>query len=416
MPSVVTFPHGPWGNDPADWPGDLAEYDRLMREAEAAAVPVEPVEPGAGRNGSAGRQPETPRFYLMTPDELASRPAAKYRIKGVLPAEGIAAVYGPPKSGKTFLVLDAAAAITEGRTWFGHRTKPCPVVYVGLEGEAGLSQRWQAYRIVRGEAGKDRLRFVTAQLSMLLAEDMTDLANVIKAAGVDAGIVIIDTLNAASPGADENSSVDMGRIIAAAKRLQAALGGLVLLVHHSGKEVGRGLRGHSSLSGALDAIIEVNRDANDNREWTLSRAKDSAESAPAGFRLDVVELGTDDDGDPITSCIVEPVEARPQGKKLSRSESRALSAMREVMTASKRVPPRSCWDAPRPPKTGQIACPVADLRAHVKRTGGLSESDNPDSNERALRRAMKGLQDAAIIEVFDDWVWLTDKADMGGQS
>jgi hypothetical protein len=29
---------------------------------------------------------------------------------------------------------------------------------------------------------------------------------------------------------------------------------------------------------------------------------------------------------------------------------------------------------------------------------------------------MKGLQDAAIIEVFDDWVWLTDKADMGGQS
>ncbi|SDX68664.1 AAA family ATPase [Thiocapsa roseopersicina] len=361
-------------------------------------------------------EPAPPRFHLMTPDELASRPAAQYRIKRVLPAEGIAVIYGPPKSGKTFIVLDAAAAITEGREWFGYRTRPCPIVYVGLEGEGGLSQRWQAYRLVKGDTGKDRLKFVTAQLSLLLADDITDLANAIKAARADAGIVVIDTLNAASPGADENSSVDMGRIIAAAKRLQATLGGLVLLVHHAGKELSRGLRGHSSLSGAVDAILEVSRDNNDNREWAVTRAKDGPESEPRPFRLGVVELGTDEDGDPITSCIVEPVEARPQGKKPSRSEARALAAMREVMSQSKRCPPRSCWDAPKPPRTGQIACPLADLRAHVKRTGGLSESDNPDSNERALRRAIKGLQDAAIIEVFDDWAWLTDKADKGGQS
>lgn len=391
-------------------PNDFAKSGNFeaLDEAIAAAKPVNDSEPEP-----EAEQSKPHRFHLMTPDELASRPAAEYRIKGVLPAVGIAAVYGPPKSGKTFLVMDAAAAITEGRTWFGHRTKPCHVVYVGLEGEGGLAQRWKAYRLVRGDTGKDRLRFVTAQLSLLLAEDMTDLANVIKAAGVGSGVVIIDTLNAASPGADENSSVDMGRIIAGAKRLQTALNGLVLLVHHSGKEVMRGLRGHSSLSGALDAFIEVNRDASDNREWSLIRAKDSAETAPVGFRLDVVELGTDEDGDPVTSCIVEPVDKPFKGCKVSKSEGRALVAMREVMTRLKRLPPRSCWEAPRPPKSGQIACPLPDLREHVRRTGGLSESDKPDSQDRALRRAMKGLQSNGIIEIFDDWAWLADK---GGQS
>ena len=383
MVKVATFPHGDWGNDAADWHGDPDVYRRMLDEAEAQAKLAD--------------EPKPPRYYLVTPDELASQPPAEYRIKRFLPAVGVAAVYGPPKSGKTFLVMDAAAAITEGRTWFGYRTKPCSVVYVGLEGAGGLAQRWLAYRTVRGDAGKDRLRFTTVELSLLLANDITDLAHAIREAGFDAGVVIIDTLNAASPGADENSSVDMGRIIAGAKRLQSALGGLVLLVHHSGKDVMRGLRGHSSLSGSLDAIIEVTRDAADNRNWSLVRAKDLAEIPPVGFRLDVVELGTDRDGDPITSCVVAPVELSPamRKKSLGKNERPALKALSAILKASgdygKGNAPsfRPCvtWDA-------AVAAIAPTLAVDPKRKA-----------ERAAA-AIRSLCDVGEVAHFDGWLWL----------
>jgi RecA-family ATPase len=64
------------------------------------------------------------------------------------------------------------------------------------------------------------------------AQDVEDLAAILPKGGV----VIIDTLNRAAPGMDENSSQDMGRILAGMKRLQEVTGGLVLVVHHTGKD------------------------------------------------------------------------------------------------------------------------------------------------------------------------------------
>ena len=72
-------------------------------------------------------------------------------------------------------------------------------------------------------------------------------------------ICIIDTLNRASPGSDENASADMGKLLAAVKKLEAEIGGLVILCHHTGKDRSQGLRGHSSLHAAMDAEIELRR-------------------------------------------------------------------------------------------------------------------------------------------------------------
>lgn len=100
----------------------------------------------------------------------------------------------------------------------------------------------------------------------------------------------------------------MGDIISAAKVLQAIFGGLVLLVHHSGKDQAKGLRGHSSLTAALDAAIEVIRN-DDRRSWRIAKSKDDSDSATHFFRLDVVEIAKHDDGEPITSCVVVPDKA-----------------------------------------------------------------------------------------------------------
>ncbi|MGC8703819.1 MAG: AAA family ATPase, partial [Thiomonas sp.] len=85
------------------------------------------------------------RYRLRSAAEIAALPPVRWLVRGVLPAEGLAALFGASGSGKSFLALDLAAAIAEGRRWFGYRVNAAPVVYVGLEGEAGLSQRVQAW-------------------------------------------------------------------------------------------------------------------------------------------------------------------------------------------------------------------------------------------------------------------------------
>lgn len=260
----------------------------------------------AERLAQQNESPE-PRFRVLTADELAALPPVRWRVRGVLPNEGIAAIYGPAGSGKTFLTLDLLGAVADGREWFGLRVEPCSVTYVALEGEAGIAQRVQAYRTRYGQAPAG-MRFVTQPLALLEPADVAELAEAILEAGGDGGIVAIDTLNRAAPGADENDSRDMGRIIEGAKLLQAALGGLVLLVHHTGKDAARGLRGHSSLLAALDAVIEVSRDG-ERREWRIAKSKDAADDEAHPFRLEVVELGTDADGEPITSCVIKAEQA-----------------------------------------------------------------------------------------------------------
>ena len=129
-------------------------------------------------------------------------------------------------------------------------------------------------------------------------------------------MTILDTLNRAAPEADENASADMGRILEAAKQLQRLTAGPVVVVHHTGKDATKGLRGHLSLFAALDAAVEVTREG-DRREWKVAKAKDGQDGAGHPFRLETVDLGEDDEGEPVTSCTIEPDDS-PQDVTRSR--------------------------------------------------------------------------------------------------
>jgi putative DNA primase/helicase len=181
--------------------------------------------------------PKTPpmRYRVMRADEVVDAPPLHWLVRGVLPADGLAALFGASGSGKSFLALDLSAAVAGGLEWFDCRVKAAPVVYVALEGEAGFSQRVQAWQLHHGRDLPGGLRFVMQALDLRNAVDVGEIAEAVTAAGAAGGLLVIDTLNRAASGADENSVVDMGAIIAAAKDLQTKLGGLVLLVHHSGK-------------------------------------------------------------------------------------------------------------------------------------------------------------------------------------
>lgn len=267
------------------------------------------------------------RFSPLPVEALEAMPPQQWRIKGVFPIEGLAVVYGASTAGKSFLSLEMAASIGDGLPFFEHATKPAAVLYVGLEGEGGYRGRVVAWQRYHGRAIPDSVRFLLQPFRLTDPQDVADLAAVCPPGCV----VFIDTLNRAAPGMDENSSRDMGAVIEGAKTLQRLIGGLVVLVAHTGKDSAKGLRGHSSLFAALDAAVLVNRD-DSARSWKVDKAKDGRDGETHYFRLNVVEIGIDEDGDAITSCVVVPEEAptSPGAKPLNAIQKLAMESFREA--------------------------------------------------------------------------------------
>ena len=337
-----------------------------------------------------------PRYKLLTSADLHALPPLSWRIRGALPAEGLAAIFGPSGSGKSFLALDMAAAIASGREWFALRVTAAPVVYCMLEGEAGLPVRVAAWESRNSAVMKVRV-LVQQPFKLTEPQDVQDLAAAVLGAGGGA-VTFIDTLNRAAPTADENSSRDMGSIIEAAKDLQRATGGLVVLVHHTGKDVSKGLRGHSSLFAALDAAIEVSRSM-DRHEWTLTKSKDGADGEVHAFLLNTMILGTDADGEQLSSCAVvrDGSAAEVRRTKLPQGKNQLI-----------------VWEALKPLfKDGTMGKPGAqpyakciELEAAIASASGRLTCLHERRGERA-REAITGLVSHGLLGCNDGWIWAT---------
>lgn len=257
-----------------------------------------------------------PTKFLRTAEDLRNDPPLEWTVRGVLPNNGIGAIYGAPSSGKTFLALDLAFAIATGKNWFGNPTMQRPVAYVALEGSHGIRQRMAAWEISNSITTPKNLYFITASVSVEDDLAWRALSKEISSTLGDGAIVFIDTLNRASPTADENTSASMGRIIEAAKYMANSINGFVMFVHHAGKDSQKGLRGHSSLLAALDTVIKVSS-ASNQRVWAIEKSKDSEIGICNAFELKTVELGSEDTwGITHTSCTVSQGILKPQPKPI----------------------------------------------------------------------------------------------------
>lgn len=376
---------GPFADDFDEWSHPAANYsgERDVKARHGAtASPQAPL--------------PAPRYRLLNPADLQALPPLAWRVRGVLPAVGVATLYGPSASGKSFLAFDLAAHIPDGREWFGRRVTAAPVVYVALEGEAGFRQRAEAWEQAHGRKLPDGLRLVLQGFT--LANDVPDLAAAILAAVGAGAVVFVDTLNRAAPAADENSSRDMGQILKSAKELQEITAGLVVLVHHTGKDATRGMRGHSSLPAALDAAVEVTRDG-ERRKWTVGKLKDGRDGDAYPFRLEVVQLPPDSDGESVTSCVVR----RDLGAtdvalaKLPRGENQCivLDALRPMFGISLRF---GMGGAPS-------ERPCIELTPALSAAGAALHCASDRRHERA-KEAIKGLVNRNVLGSGEGWLWL----------
>lgn len=249
-----------------------------------------------------------PKRFQFTPFLEASRSAltssTRPLVKGLLDQGAMTVLYGESNTGKTFVAMDLAFHIAAGMAWGGRRVAKMAVVYVAAEGGAGARKRAAALHARFGTKAEDvPFFFLLAPVNLLRADaDLAPLIESIQAIGLVVGLVVIDTLSRAMAGGDENTSTDMGAMVKHLDAVRSATGAHLLVVHHTGKDRARGARGHSLLRAATDTEIEIA-----DGQIEVTKQRDIDKGFGSAFRLDVVQLGIDADGDPITSCTVRLV-------------------------------------------------------------------------------------------------------------
>jgi hypothetical protein len=347
-----------------------------------------------------------PRFKLVRFRDVTLSTERRYLIKDLIPRAGLTVVWGPPKSGKSFWMFDAAMHIACGWEYRGRRVQQGGVVYVAAEGSYGFKARIEAFRQRHLSPNDDPPLFMIAEQPRFgadrAASDDVELIHCIRAAtGSRDGpaLVVLDTLNRTLNGS-ESSDEDMGGYVRAADAIAAAFSCAVAVVHHCGIE-GTRPRGHTSLTGAADAQLKVARAVGSEAfTVTVEFMKDGEEGDKLASRLERVDVGVNEDGDEITSCVVVEVDASvaPARRKLSPRNELAMDALRSLLIDHGRPAPDAVH---YPPGTRVVAKSawrdVLFMRGVLDRAAANPRSD--------YIRVKKKLLELGAIAQWGDDVW-----------
>jgi RecA-family ATPase len=225
-----------------------------------------------------------------------------YLIKGMLDRDAVSILFGDANSGKSFLAIDLAHHVHEGTQWAGCKVTQGLALYCAAEGGAMFANRLAARR-ARFHVLRGSLRLAGRNPDTLpLADALRHLQD---AQGTDFRLIVLDTLARVMGGADENAAEGIGDVLRQIDILRHVTGAHLMIVHHTGKDAARGARGHSSLRAAVDTELRVTVGEDGWRTVETTKQRDMPADFERRFRLRVVELGRDQDGDAVTSCVVE---------------------------------------------------------------------------------------------------------------
>jgi hypothetical protein len=352
-------------------------------------------------------------------DDIQDEPV-EWLIHGILPRKAFTALYGPPGSFKSFIALDMAEAIATGRPWMGNEVeKQGAVLYICGEGFGGMGARIKACQIHHKTPKGAPIYVIRHQLNLRSsAEDfnalMMAVVHLVETTGIEFQLLIIDTLARAFGGGNENDSDAMGSFITSMGKIQEFLACALMVLHHSGKDLAKGLRGHSSLLGAVDTQLEILRFEDQAKGIiSLTKQKDGQDGIRIGFEMTEVEISGSSLGfDPVVSLAVQASDeavnemSRKASKgnqdnkgngKNQRLEMLCLESMVKAKGGIKYIDGKQ-----------RMAVNLEEWRQELWAKMGCTDEDK-NTFKTAWSRAKTRLQDAGLIGIRDKLVWLESK-------
>jgi hypothetical protein len=371
-------------------------------------------------------EPPKSKFMVESWDSIKDEPV-EWLVESIIPKRAFVALYAPPASWKSFIALDLAEAIATGREWMGYKIpKKGAVLFISGEGHGGMGARVKACKIQNNSPDGANMYVIRAQINIRSSqEDFDALTSAINelVAQIDEPleIIILDTLMRMSGGNfNENSSEDMGGFISQTGKLQQLYNCALMVIHHSGKHI-KGLRGHSSLLGAVDTELEIQRQDSvinsadpsviGNAVLTVSKQKDGADSIVVGIEVVLVEIGTSSLGFEITTSLAIRHNQDIAGSNSQGSKNNAGNGGNQKIEMDSLMKVIKAKGSYREVDgTSRYGVALDDWRAEFWGMKGCTEDDKA-AFKKAWLRARERLVSVNKIVIGSGWVWLKSSSE-----
>lgn len=244
-------------------------------------------------------------MYLSIQDLDQLPPIAEIVSGGVLDAMALFVVGGRGGVYKSFFVLALLACIATGTPFVGREVMRQKVLLVVGEGLYGLSKRRDAWEEANAcLIDADWFHVRTASVNLFRGgPEYDDLLERVRREQY--GVIVFDTLQRSSAGADANSSRDAGLITERLGEIGAMSNAAVGIVAHTGKNAEYGIRGSSAFEDDLDIVWRLTCDKDAGYRVTATLAK--RRNGPEGLELTFKPVPV-----PNTESIVLESLERPQ--------------------------------------------------------------------------------------------------------
>ena len=187
---------------------------------------------------------------------------------------GIYLFAGPPKTGKSFFVLQIAHHISTGIPFWGLPTHKKSVVYLALEDtQARLQKRYISMVGIETSTHEDNLSFCTEEI--MIADGLVDSIESYINTHNNIGLIIIDTLQKIrDKGAALVSYADDYEVIGRLKKISDKYSVCIILVHHTRKSDATDpfemISGTNGLLGAADGAFVLLKSKRNNNSAVLN--------------------------------------------------------------------------------------------------------------------------------------------------
>lgn len=322
-----------------DYPDDRAEHDRGGRSDEPR--------PGA-------------KFRLRWHGEADPNADRAWLIRNLVFETGKGLFAGQWGAGKTFGVLDMSASAMTGEPFAGRTVvRTGGVLFIAPEGafEIPIRLRGLIEGKLRGNAiarafqgaptvDLDNLPFAWIdECPRLVDSDATlHLTAIAQSAAFDMMdrfevplvLIIIDTIAAGAGFDDENSAAETQKVMNAMEALSKATGAFVMGVDHFGKVTETGTRGSSAKEAAADVVLAMLGSRTEagsvsNTRMAVRKVRGARSGYEIPYTLDVVTLGEDRDGDPITTCVLAWESKEGEAKATKERWPKSLKIFRDAL-------------------------------------------------------------------------------------
>tara|TARA_R100000365_G_scaffold3696_1_gene13702 strand:- start:12427 stop:14778 length:2352 start_codon:yes stop_codon:yes gene_type:complete len=399
-------PNFPVGNDITDWVeagGTTNELEKII-----ACLP-----------DWRSKLPEA--FGCRPFKSIAGEPIEyEWMIEELIEHNGVLVFAGAKGAGKTFAALDMGMKVAQGLPYAGRETRRGIVIHIAVEDGAGVRMRAEGYRRYNGISPDEDIPYVIMDREFSLMSDdavtkmIAAVAQISDHYRMPVELIIIDTWSVATEGLNEIDGAEVGKVLARINRLKESTGATICLVHHM-NATGNRVRGHTSIEANVSNVIEIkqvmtvperrgedpvkvcDQEGRPIRQLTLTKNKNGLDDIKWSMALEIVDLGLNRKGKPVSTCVCvstkRPRQSKSRSKITSQFQRILMDALNDALSdAGKQMPPNV-----RVGPQIQLCVAYGDWRDYVRRRWPFkSPEDDAEARDEELRKSMAAAEAALL--------------------